>query len=83
MPRELSQEDLALLGVDAFSVFGDYPDEWPDIVQINRSGVTDFNVRGIWSLEERIEFFHVDLHDLKILGSSPIPTRPESTGDAA
>jgi hypothetical protein len=75
-------EDLALIAIDAFNVFGFDPNQWPDVVQINRSGYTDINIRGIWSFEDRIEFFNAPLPDVNPDGRQELPTSPESSGSA-
>lgn len=73
-------EHLELLAIDAFRVFGANREEWPDILQINRTGYIDGNIRGIWSLEERIEFYHFTFTQLEEDGRDEIATSPESSG---
>lgn len=71
---------LETLAIDAFRVFGSDPTTWPDTVQFNRSGLTDVNIRGIWSLEDRFEFHNVPFKSLDPASREDIPTSPESTG---
>jgi hypothetical protein len=75
--------DLELLAVDAFSVFGSSPKDWPDIVQINRSGVSDANIRGTWSFQDRVEFYNFPLASVEEDVPEEIPINPDSSGSSA
>lgn len=80
MPHEPTTDDLQLLVEDAFRLFEDHPSQWPDLVQINRSGLTDANIRGIWSFQDRVEFFHVSFPARNPDLSDENATSPESSG---
>lgn len=80
MDFEPTAHDLELLATDAFRAFGRHPNEWPDVVQFNRSGTTDVNIRGIWSFEDRVEFYHVPFQRLEETRSEDLGTSPESSG---
>lgn len=82
MTDEPRPEELTQVAFDAFNVFGFDVDAWPDIVQINRSGYTDVNIRGIWTFEDRIEFFNAPLPELIRQPTLPYPTSPESSGSS-
>jgi len=81
LSEQLDALALEHLAIDTFAAFGQNPRGWPDIVQINRNGTVDANIRGIWSFEDRIEHFHVPLTSLPNDLDASLPTSPESSGD--
>lgn len=82
MPEPLSESQLVSLTERAFGVFDSDPQGWPDIVQFNRSGYTDVNVRGIWTFSERVDFVNVPLPQGFERGSEERPFNPDSSGSA-
>lgn len=82
MPDPPSETQLQSLIERVFSVFDLDPQAWPDVVQINRSGYSDANVRGIWTFQERVDFINVPLPEGMGEPSPSIGLKPDSSGSA-
>lgn len=80
MIEERTEKEIQQRAIAVFLLFDLNPEGWPDLVQINRSGYTDANVRGIWTFEDRIEFANVPFGELKRPSSPSQGTSPESSG---
>lgn len=80
MHKAPTEQDLQLLASDVYRAFDQFGDRLPDIVQFNRNGEVDVNIRGIWNLEERVEFYHLPLAEGSVSSSADLATSPESNG---
>jgi hypothetical protein len=74
-------EDLEMLALDAFRVFGSQPDEWPDKVEINRNGTVDCNIVGTWRYDKDRQFYHVPFARLVSDDASSTGTSADSSQD--
>lgn len=81
MPEALSESQLVSLIERAFGVFSTDPEGWPDIVQFNRSGYSDVNVRGIWTFQERVDFVNVPLPNGIDPDTQSDAIKPEFSGE--
>lgn len=82
MPQDLSESQLQSLVQRVFDLFDADPTHWPDVVQFNRSGYSDANVRGIWTFRDEVDFINVRFPEGVGPGQPELPIKPESSGAA-